>query len=111
MLQRPRRRPLALLTMLAVPCLLAACSGRREVVVQTLAPPPVAAELLAPGPEPKCDLRPAEAYAPRALTARGDCWKAASGDVRQRHEALAAAVRVREAATAAASAAAQPAAR
>lgn len=74
---------------------LIACSHDR-VVVQPVTMPPVAPDLLARIAKPKCDLAPADAYAPAEIDAARRC-EAAGGDLaRRRHAALASAVEVRE---------------
>ena len=80
--------------------LLTACSADR-VVVQPLAPPPVAKALLAPVKAPACSLTPgAQAYHPQEITAALECWRAALKVAADKHAKLASAVSVREAKTA-----------
>lgn len=88
------------LTIPAALFLLTACSEDR-VVVQPLAPPPVAKSLLAPVKAPACSLTPgAQAYHPQEITAALECWRAAWKVAADKHAKLASAVSVREAKTA-----------
>lgn len=67
------------------------------MLLQPVALPAVAPELLAKAKPPACALKAAEAYPPGDLEVERRCLAQAEAAARARHEALAAAVRVREA--------------
>ena len=92
------RSPLPLLTIPAALCLLTACAADR-VVVKPLMAPPVAPELLRPVAKPFCELSPgAESYSGPELSAVIDCWRSAWTVASGKHDKLATAVKIREAA-------------
>lgn len=95
----PARRRLPMLTACAALSLLTACR-EQVVVLKPIAPPPVAPALLADVKAPRCSLKPAEAYPPPDLEAERKCFAVAESAARNRHNSLASAVRVREAAIA-----------
>lgn len=81
---------------LALPCLLGACGAADRVVVTPVLLPPVAPLLLQDIPRPRCDLAARDAYPPGDLEAERLCLQRAGASARQKHSALASAVRVRE---------------
>ena len=95
-----RSRPWLLPTIPAALFLLSACGVADRVVIQPVSLPPVDSRLTAPLQPPACELRDAEAYPPEQLEAARACEAAGGRMARQRHAALASAVRVREKAAA-----------
>lgn len=79
----------------ALACQLAACAPS-AVVTKAVTLPAVAPALLEPVKAPLCDLSVKEEYSVEEIEASRKCWKAAFGDVRNRHNSLRSAVRVRE---------------
>lgn len=85
-----------MLALLAGPCLLSACGAADRVVLKPIALPPVAPALVADMRPPRCALPPAPAYEPNHLGAETKCYAVAEKHARNKHAALAAAVRIRE---------------
>lgn len=70
------------------------------MILQPVAPPPVANELKAHLQPPRCTLPTSETYPPQGLEIERQCFATAERRARDRHTALSAAVLAREAATA-----------
>lgn len=61
--------------------------------------PPVPKQLTEKIAAPLCELQPRQDYSTEELRAAIDCWRASFGNAVEKHDSLAAAVRVRERAT------------
>ncbi len=68
--------------------------------MKPIAAPPLAPDLVSDLKPPKCKLKPADAYPPPDLEAERKCYAVAETTARTRHNSLASAVRVRDAAIA-----------